>query len=231
MTRRGLGQSSIRTTILTSRKGRVNKKQTRLKKTGLFFRGCYMPYRKFTFAKDGYYHLYNRGNNFGRVFFERENYLFFLKRLREYLVPDVVDMIAYCLMPNHYHLLIQVKQENLSAVMQAFSLSYSKAVNKKFGRVGSLFQGRFKAIPIAKNEYLLHLSRYIHLNPVAATLVERAEDWEFSSYRDYMGMRQGTLVRPEVVRSQFRDAGAYHEFVEEYQAYQDVLPRDLLFQE
>jgi len=190
-----------------------------------------MPYRKFAFAQGEYYHLYNRGNNFQNVFFERENYLFFLKRLREYLIPEVIDLIAYCLMPNHYHLLVHLNQENLSDAMQGFSLSYSKAINKKYGRVGSLFQGRFKAIPIHKNEYLLHLSRYIHLNPVAANLVTRAEDWEFSSYPYYLGLRNGSLIAPDVVLSQFRDVNAYREFVEDLQKYRDVLPQGLLFEE
>lgn len=172
-----------------------------------------MPYRKFNFAQGEYYHLYNRGNNFETVFFERENYLFFLRRLRDYLVPSVIDIVAYCLMPNHYHLLVFLHQETLSDAMQAFSLSYSKAINLQQGRVGFLFQGRFKAIPIHKNEYLLPLSRYIHLNPVAANIVKQPEDWEFSSYRDYLGVKRGTLINPQPILSQFRDISDYRDFV------------------
>jgi len=100
--------------------------------------------------------------------------------------------------------------------MQPFTLSYTKAINKRYARVGSLFQGRFKAILVDKNEYLLHLSRYIHLNPVTARLVKRAEDWEFSSYPEYLGLRDGTLPRPGVVLSQFPSPDAYHQFVEAY---------------
>ena len=173
-----------------------------------------MPYRKVKFQAKEHYHLYNRGHNYQPIFFERENYLYFLRQLRKYLLPDILDIIAYCLMPNHYHLLAYLKHADLSRHMQPFALSYTKAINKRYERVGSLFQSPFKAIHVDRDEYLLHLSRYIHLNPVEAGLVERPEDWEFSSYREYVGLRNGTLPRPEVVLAQFPSTDAYREFVE-----------------
>jgi len=136
--------------------------------------------------------------------------------LREYLSPEAVEIAAYCLMPNHYHLLVYLKTDDLSGLMQPFTLSYTKAINKRYARVGSLFQGRFKAILVDKNEYLLHLSRYIHLNPVAARLMKRPEDWEFSSYPEYVGLRKGTLPKPNVVLLQFPSSDAYRRFVETY---------------
>jgi putative transposase len=158
-----------------------------------------MPYRETIFQAGQYYHLYNRGNNRQDIFFERENYLFFLRSLRRYLLVETLDVIAYCLMPNHYHLLVCLKTPHLSAGMQAFSLSYTKAMNRRYNRVGSLFQGRFQAILVDSTEYLLNLSRYIHWNPVKAGLVKQPQDWEFSSFQEYVGLRGGTLPKTEYI--------------------------------
>jgi putative transposase len=165
------------------------------------------------FRAGGYYHLYSRGNNYQDVFLERENYLYFLRQLRRYLRHEDVEIIAYCLMPNHYHLLVHLMTDDLSGLMQPFALSYTKAINKRYGRVGSLFQGRFQAVRVDRDEYLVHLSRYIHLNPVIAKLVEQPEDWEFSSYREYVGLRAGTLPKTDVVLSQFPSRDVYRQFV------------------
>ncbi len=146
-----------------------------------------MPYRINPSYPDCYYHVYNRGNNFENIFFSEENYYFFLRRLFKYFKTDI-DLIAYCLIPNHYHLIVQVKEESsLEKCMQKFSTSYVKAINKQQGRVGYLFQSRYKSKLIPSNEYLLHLSRYIHLNPVRAGSVQQPEQWKFSSYLDYIG--------------------------------------------
>ena len=172
-----------------------------------------MPRRQVALGAGECYHLYNRGNNRGRVFFERENYLFFLRRLREHLLP-ALDVIAYCLMPTHYHLLVHVKAATsadaddaagaaVSKGMMRLTVSYTKAINKRYERVGALFQGAFQARHVGENNHLLHLSRYIHLNPVEAGLVSRAEAWEFSSYREYIGLRKGTLPQMGVVLAQF----------------------------
>jgi len=96
--------------------------------------------------------------------------------MRKYLVP-ILDVVAYCLMPTHYHLLVLLKEAELSHRMQLFSISYTKAMNARYDRVGALFQGAFQAKHVNRNDYLVHLSRYIHLNPVLAGLVERPEDW------------------------------------------------------
>jgi REP element-mobilizing transposase RayT len=170
-----------------------------------------MPYRKFQFVAEQYYHLYNRGNNFQTIFFEQENYLYFLSLIRKYLTPEDVEVIAYCLMPNHYHLLVYLHSDDLSKCMQPLLLAYTKAINKRFNRVGALFQGRFKGKWIDRNAYLLHLSRYIHHNPVTAGLVSKPEDWEFSSYRDYIGIRAGTLPDPDIILSQFSSREEYQE--------------------
>jgi putative transposase len=176
-----------------------------------------MPKRSIELRSGHYYHLYNRGNNRQPIFFDRENYLYFLRQIGEYLINDAIDVVAYCLMPNHYHLLVCLKTDNLAKYIQPFTLSYTKAINKCYGRVGSLFQGRFQAIEVERDEYLLHLSRYIHLNPVRAKLVRIPEEWEFSSYQEYIGCRSGKLPKPNIVLSQFSSADAYRLFVESYQ--------------
>ncbi|MCL5994820.1 MAG: transposase [Chloroflexi bacterium] len=181
-----------------------------------------MPYRSTPFCEGSYYHLYNRGNNREAIFFEQENYSYFLREIREYLCPHV-DVVAYVLMPNHYHLLVYLKSNALSDAMHAFTVSYTKAVNKRHSRVGALFQGRFQAIIVDKDKYLTHLSRYIHLNPLKAGLVAKAENWEFSSYRDYLGMRNGTLPKPDPVLAQFPSPDAYRQFVEDYAADEDAI--------
>ena len=204
-----------------------------------------MPRRDVQFSPGEYYHLYNRGNNRQTIFFERENYGFFLQRVREYLLPGGITVVAYCLMPNHYHLLVGINRgetsevsktsevspsgvspsetsevsgvsHNVSTAMMRLSVSFTKAINERYDRVGALFQGPFQAVHVDRNEYLLHLSRYIHLNPVAAGLVEQPEAWEFSSYREYIGLRHGTLPAPDIVLSQFQTRSAYQTFVASY---------------
>ena len=173
-----------------------------------------MPIRDTPFRAGEYYHVYNRGCNREPIFVRRENYLFFLTRLREYLCDSTADVFAYCLMPNHYHLLIRLRDDDLSGPMHAMSTSYSKAFNKECQRVGPLFQGPFRAIHVDREEYLLHLTRYIHLNPVVAGLVARPEDWEFSSYPEYVGLRNGTLPQPHGVLESIGSSEAYRAFVE-----------------
>ena len=143
-------------------------------------------------------------------------------------------MVAYCLMPTHYHLLARVKQTSevsagVSREMMRFSVSYTKAMNKRYDRVGGLFQGAYRRKLVSGDAYLLHLCRYAHLNPVMDGLVRRAEDWEFSSYRDYIGLRNGTLGTPQIVLTQFRSGDDYGEFVESYTDDERDVIGDLLF--
>lgn len=183
---------------------------------------------KTTYIQSEYYHIYNRGVNRQVIFFENHNWSYFITRLRKYFVPNLVDIIAYCLMPNHYHLLVLVKSDDFSReVMQPFGTSYTKSINKEQGRVGALFQGRFKGKHIAKNNYLLHLSRYIHRNPVDAGLVSKLTDWEFSSYPDFIGQRNGTLPKSDIIIKQFSSVEDYVDFVENgpagYELVSDLL--------
>jgi REP element-mobilizing transposase RayT len=171
--------------------------------------------RKEKLKAEHYYHIYNRGVNYQPIFFHPKNWGFFIKRLRDYCQPDLVNIIAYCLMPNHYHLLVFLKADEFGeTIMQPLTVSYTKAINRQEKRVGPLFQGPFKAILVDKDAYLLHLTRYIHLNPVAAGLVKGPTEWVYSSFRDYIGQRNGTLPQPEIVLAQFASPLDYRDFVE-----------------
>ncbi|MCP4289087.1 MAG: transposase [Gammaproteobacteria bacterium] len=185
--------------------------------------------RKVKLIPGHYYHVYNRGVNRGKIFFQRANWIFFLKRLRHYCQPESADILAYCQMPTHYHLLIYNKSEQFGKkVMQPFTVSYTKAVNKQQDRVGPLFQGPFQAICVDNDAYLHHLTRYIHLNPVMAGHVAHPADWEFSSYPDYIGMRNGTLPTTQWILNQFPGRQAYRDFVEaparNFSTIQHLLP-------
>ena len=177
-----------------------------------------------------YYHVYNRGVNFEKIFYIQENWQYFLRRLRRYFDPKKVDLIAYCLMPNHYHLLVFLKINDFSLkVMHPFTVSYTKAINKQQGRVGSLFQGPFQANQVDNDAYLLHLSRYIHLNPVDAGLVPLPEDWEYSSYRNYVGVCKDAIVHADIILEQFATPKEYADFVCSELEPEAALSDDMLF--
>ncbi|HLR76678.1 MAG TPA: transposase [Balneolaceae bacterium] len=156
------------------------------------------------FEKDYWYHVYNRGNNRQKIFYGPENYLFFLKKIRTQLLPYTY-IVTYCLMPNHFHFLLKIKdtkmdvmaskQHPLAKKLGVVLGSYAQAINKQENRTGSLFQARTKSKNLSKGDrnYALTCFHYIHQNPVAANLVKNIEDWEFSSYRDYAGLRNGSL--------------------------------------
>ncbi|MBD2162931.1 transposase [Calothrix membranacea FACHB-236] len=175
-----------------------------------------MPRRQSTLQIGNFYHVYNRGNNRQTIFFERENYIYFLRLVKEHLITNVVDIIAYCLMPNHYHFLVYLKDETLSDAMKSLSLSYTKAINKRFNRSGVLFQGRFQCIEVLQTDYLVNLARYIHLNPVKAGLVQTPEEWEFSSYLEYAGLRTGTIPRTAYIKTQVEQEPAYQQFLADH---------------
>ena len=170
------------------------------------------------FEPNNIYHVYNRGNNRETLFYNHDNYLFFLKKIRNHLSPHC-EIMAYCLMPNHFHFLIYTDRyasdglkpsdayqpqpsdadlaykPKINHAIAIILRSYAQAINKQQKRTGSLFQQKSRAKNLSEydDSYLLVCFNYIHQNPINAGLVEKMEDWEFSSFRDYAGLRRGTL--------------------------------------
>ena len=134
-----------------------------------------------------YYHVINRGNNQEKIFLNDRDKQKFLEYLGKANERFSVIIHTYCLMSNHFHLLLQTPEPNLSRAMQWINVSYATYFNRKRGRCGHLFQGRFKAILIDADGYLKHLSRYIHVNPVRAKIVSTPSKYQWSSYSAYIG--------------------------------------------
>jgi putative transposase len=181
-----------------------------------------------------YYHIFNRGNNRENLFFEERNYRHFLRLYAKYILP-VVDTYAYCLLPNHFHLLIRVKPEEEQALGTApapddvgtarakpqqepketqsitpkilspsrqfahcFN-AYSKAVNKAYGRTGSLFERPFQRIAVTLDGYFTQLVVYIHRNPQKHGFVDDFRDWPYTSYHTLLSIKPTHLRRQDVL--------------------------------
>ena len=168
------------------------------------------------FEAEKIYHIYTHANGNENLFREEDNYLYFLKKYTHHLYP-LVETFAYCLMPNHLHLMVRVRKEeevlknaaashltgfeNLSGVVsRGFSNlfnSYTKAVNKRYNRKGSLFHRPFKRKPIQKDAYFTALICYIHNNPVHHGFVQDTIDWQHSSWHTYLSVKPTKLAREE----------------------------------
>lgn len=214
-----------------------------------------------TYVEGGIYHVYNRGVEKRTIFEDEYDYRVFLNCFKEALLPPeklpktpieftlkgdtfkgvpkrvknffgAIDLLAYCLMPNHFHLLI--KQQNnrvIDSFMRSIATRYSIYFNKRYKRVGPLFQGAYKAALIVSDVYLLHLSRYIHRNPlkIMTDLVNC-----YSSYAEYLGKRKIEWVKPEIILASFqptqlpflRHINSYKKFVEYEAVGEDILTVD-----
>ncbi len=166
-----------------------------------------------------FYHVTSRGNLKQSIYFEdsdREKYLAILGRIKE---RYGCTFHAYVLMDNHFHLLIETPRANLHQLMQNLNTSYTVFINRKYQRSGHLFHGRYKAIIVDKDVYLLALSKYIHLNPVRAGTVRLPEQYRWSSYGEYIGPRGFGLVNTRDTLSHFsgdpaKAVAQYKSFVE-----------------
>jgi len=180
-----------------------------------------MPYREVKFFSGGYYHIYSRGNEKREIFIDKKDYERFLSRLEEYKEIHKVSIICYCLMPNHYHFILrQNTEKSLSFFLHRLMVSYSMYFNKRYKRVGHLFQGNFKAKLIDKDEYLLHLSRYIHLNPLEISSSKSdLRYYPWSSYLEFIGEDCKQICEKDIILDQFSETGkntdSYRKFIEE----------------
>ncbi len=133
-----------------------------------------------------WYHVMNLGRRSESVFLDKNDYIMFLDLLKEIKELWNVNIAAYCLMTNHYHLLIQTPDSNISRAMRHLNSVYTQRFNKAHGYDGSLFRGRFKSVLVCDDHYLLELVRYIHKNPVKALMVKGMSDYKWSSYNGYL---------------------------------------------
>jgi len=147
------------------------------------------------------YHVVARGNRREAVFLGHSDYEAYLHRLALYRARYAVTLHAYCLMPNHVHLVLGTAEAPLDRFMQCVQQSYTQDFNKRHGLVGHVFQGRYKALLCEADEYLLTLVRYVHQNPVRAGLAARAEDYPYSGHRAYLGEVATSLLDPTFVFS------------------------------
>ena len=167
-----------------------------------------------------FYHIYNRGNNRENLFIEERNYPYFLRLYGQYISP-IADTYAYCLMRNHYHLLIRVKDRvqesdsgdqiaeqsdsstlDLSNANRAFQLlfgTYAKAINKAYKRTGKLFEEHFDRIEVTNDRYFTNLIFYIHFNPQKHKFVDDFRDWPWSSYGAFISTGKTKLKRDDVL--------------------------------
>ncbi|MBI2588900.1 transposase [Candidatus Saccharibacteria bacterium] len=179
------------------------------------------------FAPDSYYHVYNRGIEKRVIFTDEQDYIIFLGLLKKYLSGESTNkqnrhifknfqselkLLAYCLMPNHLHLLFYQSSESaIIELMRRVNTGYVMYFNNRYQRVGGLFQGVYRASRIDADAYLHHISRYIHLNP------NDYKHWPYSSYPVYMGIKKTTWVNPEPILSLFSNNSLeYQQFLDDY---------------
>lgn len=189
-----------------------------------------------------YYHIYNRGNRKQQIFLQNRDYERFLKKVVEYKKKFSINIVSFCLMPNHFHFLLQQLATNaISRFFSDLCNSHSRYFNIKYETVGSLFQGRFKAKRIEKDEYLVHLSRYIHLNPVELfsfldkKVTQQLVQYRWSSLPIYLTGKENEIINQKPVLQYFsrKDPVAdYKDFVvSEIQLISDPIIDNLVFDE
>lgn len=214
-----------------------------------------MPIRKTPLVSTEVYHVFNRGVNYQPIFNSKWDYgravevlkfylaanppiryskfLLLPKKERELILanlqkqPKLVDLICFCLMPNHFHLLLRQNQYNgISSFVRNFQISYTRYYNVKRKRIGPLLQGQFKAVRIENEEQLLHVSRYIHLNPFSSFVVKDLkgiEVYPWSSYPEYMGGNVAEICQKSLIFSIIKGPEKYKEFVLNQADYQRKL--------
>lgn len=186
------------------------------------------------YTPNSYYHIYNRGVAKQAIFLHKTDYIVFLSLLKRHLSIEPqtdksgrfyphykakVDLLAFVLMPNHFHLLVYQGEESqtITKLLRSVCTAYTMYFNKKYKRVGPLFQSRFKASKISTDEYLLHISRYIHLNPLAY------KTYEWSSLLYYLNGHSAEWLQPERILDLFDNVKEYNKFILDYEDYKESL--------
>jgi REP element-mobilizing transposase RayT len=180
-----------------------------------------------------YYHIYNRGNNRESIFKEEKNYQYFLDLYRKYIHP-ISHLYAYCLMPTHFHLLVQIKElgdidimyndeKSLWMQFRRFLGTYTKAINKMYERSGHLFAGRYSRIYISDNNHFFELISYIHLNPQSHGLVSHFKFWPFSSYYAYIKRDRRSMLARDI----FSDHELYNTIMDMHEL--SILGRNIIW--
>lgn len=195
-----------------------------------------------------YYHIYNRSIQKIPIFKGQRECDLFEEAIAFYLQPapptkfslyrknrsrypmnldnKLVTIVNYCLMPNHFHFTLRQEQEDgIRKLMQKLTNSFAHYFNIKYKNTGPVFETNFKATLIENDEQLLHLSRYIHLNPVTSYLVENPEDYPYSSYGIYFALKESKIIDPTIVLSQFKKIEDYKKFVMARKDYQRDLSK------
>lgn len=172
-----------------------------------------MARRPRLFAPGLLYHVIVRGNQRQKTFLTDQDYQAYVERIARYRQKYGVTLYAYCLMPNHVHLLLECLDKPLGKFMQGLQQSYTQYFNRVHRKVGHLFQGRYKAIVCEKDEYLLGLIRYIHLNPVRAGLLRRPERYRYSGHCAYLRGDGKGLIKPSPILKMLGGRRGYETFV------------------
>jgi len=213
-----------------------------------------------TYVEQGYYHVYNRGVEKRKIFLDDQDYRVFLHLLKTYLSPlspdqpsqkagpfgfvkvrpslsglhEEVKLLAYCLLPNHFHLLLrQITKDGMKKFVGALSTTYVLYFNRKYERVGPLFQDRYKAAWVGEGDagdrYLLHLSRYIHLNPKFELAGTNPVSWPYSSYQYYLGQKSARWVNPQPILNYFQRMNhtETNEVITRYQLFVEELKENV----
>lgn len=200
-----------------------------------------MPRRTTPFADGYFYHLYNRGVEKRITFQDDRDFVHFLKVLSYYQYSDpkpsfshvtldqlksiqnntkIVEIISYCLMPNHYHLLVkQLQDGGIIEFMRKVGNEHTRYFNTRHSRIGPLFQGAYKSVLIESDEQLVHVSRYVHLNPYVSGITRDLKTYQWSSYPDYVGIRDGKLANKQEIVGFFKSSEEYEKFVLDQYSY------------
>lgn len=166
-----------------------------------------MPRQTRFHVEGAFYHVMARGNRKQLVFSSMEDYSTYLRLMRIYGNRYHVEIHGYALMPNHVHMLLRVETVPLFKFMQGLQQTFTQYINQAYQQVGHVFQGRYKSINVDRDEYLLELIRYIHLNPVKSGLVDDPTDYQWTSHRAYFHGNAPTWVKTYFVKSLLAEYG------------------------